>query len=767
MAQRSRTKGGRRRPRARTLGPVRPKAPVAQGRDADAPPQLCRGPRKPRPGEPPQPRLNNHKNRSTWFRARESWPVLESRVETLVSERARARKTLAAPSPGALWQLAGPSNIGGRLTSIVCDPAQPDRVWVGAAGGGVWFSPDAGRTWHAQWHAQDVLNCGALAIDPADPNVLFCGTGEANLSADSYPGVGLYKTIDGGAVWVLLAASSRTGLPRRIGAIAVDPFDSRHLVLGGVGHNRVSDPGGVFTSRDGGISWTRETFVSEQNYWCHAVLFHPRKRGTLFVTVTEQGARNGIWRSTDGGTTWKQLRDGLPDAASMHRTSLAISRSDPRVVYACAADATSALADRLLGVFRSGDGGAKWKKVSGTHFRLEGQMSYNNAIAVHPLDPDHVICGGVDLHLTKNGGKAWTKVTAWDADRGASRYAHADHHALLMPAQAPGRVYSANDGGLDVSENGGAAWSNRSNGLAVTMFYDVDVAQSDARSFGGGAQDNGTLVTTTGRADDHWELNGGDGGWIVYSPRDAGHVYASSQFGEIERFRNGRHARVTPANATYQSESGRVWMVYIVMDPRDEETAFTATLRLWKTTDDGESWTELSPNLDGSPVTAIEVSRADPRRLYVGTENGGFFRSRDGGKHWSSDLQGATLPGTTVTRIASSPEDEDVVFATVANFGHAHVYRSDDGGDTWRDVDRGQLPDVPHHAIVIPRDEPRTVYVSSDAGVFRSPDLGESWTDLTQNLPNVMVVDIVHHQTARTLTAATYGRSLWRLDIGG
>ena len=232
----------------------------------------------------------------------------------------------------------------------------------------------------------------------------------------------------------------------------------------------------------------------------------------------------------------------------------------------------------------------------------------------------------------------------------------------------------------------------------------------------------------------------------MYSPRDAGHVYASSQFGDIERFRNGRRANVTPTNVAYASESGRVWMVYIAMDPRDEETVFTGTLRLWKTKDDGGRWEDVSPSLDGSPITAIDVSRADRRRLYVGTENGGFFRSRDGGKHWSPDLQGATLPGTTVTRIASSPEDADIVFASVANFGHAHVYRSDDGGDTWRDVDRGQLHDVPHHAIVIPSGEPRTLYVSSDAGVFRSPDLGETWTDLTRNLPNVMVVDLVHHR---------------------
>ena len=156
-------------------------------------------------------------------------------------------------------------------------------------------------------------------------------------------------------------------------------------------------------------------------------------------------------------------------------------------------------ADQVLGVFKSTDGGTTWRNVAGSHFADEGQMSYGNAIAVHPADPNHVICGGVDLHVSTNGGASWRVASHWDADRGTATYAHADHHMLVMPASKPGRIYSANDGGLDVSEDGGANWTNRSNGLAVTMFYDIDVAQTDARIYGGGAQDNGTLVTQSGR----------------------------------------------------------------------------------------------------------------------------------------------------------------------------------------------------------------------------------------------------------------------------
>jgi photosystem II stability/assembly factor-like uncharacterized protein len=241
------------------------------------------------------------------------------------------------------WKPSGPTNIGGRLTCIVCDPQHPDRIWVGAAGGGVWFSANAGRNWSPQWHKQqDSLNVGALAIDPNDPQHLYCGTGEANLSADSYPGVGLYETRDGGTNWSLIAsASGPHALPGRIGAIAVDPSDSKHVLVGGIGFGEVAqdnDCGGMYVSRDGGNTWQREVFVSPTNYWCHSILFDPHHKGTVYATFTARGAASGIYRSPDG-ITWVQLHNGLPEPERFGRTSLALSLSSPDVVYALVADA--------------------------------------------------------------------------------------------------------------------------------------------------------------------------------------------------------------------------------------------------------------------------------------------------------------------------------------------------------------------------------------------------------------------------------------------
>src|SRR5262249_25326756 len=281
-------------------------------------------------------------------------------------------------------------------------------------------------------------------------------------------------------------------------------------------------------------------------------------------------------------------------------------------------------------------------------------------------------------------------------------------------------------------------------------------------NYGGGAQDNGTLVTTDGRSDDHFEILGGDGGWMVYDPDDAGHLYASYYNMAIYRFRDGRTRDVSPnvpANA-------QIWLCYITMDPSDSTRVYTGSTRMWRTSNDGLSWQAISPVFDGSPVSAIEVAPADAKRIYVGTENGGVFRSLDRGKTWSPDISGAAIPGNMITRLDTTRKlGADTVFATVANFGHSHVFRSDDGGLSWTDVDRGQLPDVPHHAILIRPDDPKTLFVANDVGVYASRDQGKTWTNMSGNLPNVMAVDLVYQLKDKTLSVATYGRSLWRTKV--
>lgn len=750
---------------AKTRSKRRPASSAAKELDET---EVVLAPLSRRKGKVQSIRLTSHKARSRWFQTRASWPVREAPVHRLVRERQRVEKSLAPPANiPAQWECVGPTNIGGRITCLACHPKHPERLWAGAAGGGVWQSKDGGQSWSSCWNDQDILNIGSLAVDPKNADVIYCGTGEANLSLDSYPGVGLYSSRDAGRTWQLLASTERNGIPSGIGVIAIDPFDSKHLLIGGVGYAEVSFAGksfgGIYESFDSGVSWERKTFISTQNYWCHSIVFHPTRKGSVFATFTEQGSRSGIWRSRDGAKNWQLLTKGLPDTALFGRTSLAISRSKPEVLYALAADESSASSDLLLGVYRSSNGGDNWTSIGKNHFAKEGQLSYGNTIVVHPKDHNFVICGGVDLHCTTNGGDTWRKITHWELERGDPKYAHADHHALLMPSSVPGLIYDGNDGGVDVSEDVGAHWKNRSNGLSITMFYDLDVAPSDGLVFGGGAQDNGTVITKTGASTTFFQIYEGDGGWIVFDPKDVNHVFCSVYNLDIRRFHGSVHANVSPPASETEQES--VWMCFITLDPANSKTVFTGSYRVWRSRNDGENWHVVSPKLDGSSISAIEVAAANPKRIYVGTENGGFFRSLDGGDNWSPNISSAIVPGHTITRLETHPRDANVVIATVANFGHSHVFRSHDGGLIWEDLDMGQLPDVPHHVVVIRADELDKVYVGNDAGVFMLDTNTGRWMNLTKNLPNAMVVDMVYHERDGTLSVATYGRSIWRLKL--
>jgi photosystem II stability/assembly factor-like uncharacterized protein len=229
------------------------------------------------------------------------------------------------------------------------------------------------------------------------------------------------------------------------------------------------------------------------------------------------------------------------------------------------------------------------------------------------------------------------------------------------------------------------------------------------------------------------------------------------------RFRNGGHRKVSPPFKP--DEMGGVWMVYITIDPNHGDTVYTGAQRLYRTRNDGLSWDALTPILDGSPISAIEVAAADSRFVYVGTENGGFFASTDAGRTWSPNLASGTVPGVMITRIETPPDDARTVLLTVGNFGNSHVFRSTDAGMSWSDIDGGRLPDVPHHAVLVRPDAPSHIYVCNDVGVFVSRDGGATWGNATLNLPNVMIVDLAFHVASRVLYAASYGRSIWKLQL--
>lgn len=743
-----------------------------------------------------------HKERAAWFHGRAAMPPRDADPSALEDYWA-ARQALEQSGQAGLepeWQCAGPFNIGGRVTALAVIPGRQDVLLAGSSAGGVWRSTDSGHHWEFRWPKWVSQHIGALAADPSDSGHLYCGTGEANLSGDSYAGSGLLESRDGGLHWHTLVWSRESHLPRRIGALAVDPFDSDHLALGGVTHSEV-DPGGLFLSRNGGRSWY-PAGIATRNYLCHAVVFDPRQKGLLYAAINAKGMLSGIWRSENGGKRWDHLGvdtggAGLPSGDRFGRTSLALAPSNPNVVYAFAGDPEG----KVLGVFRSGDNGDTWKEVGGHHFSHERSLTYNTAIAVHPKHPDFVLAGAVDLHRTQDGAFTWIRASDRHAPKNSGHYVHADHHALVF--SIGDRVYSGNDGGVAVSVDGGKNWSGRSQNLVTTMFYSVDVAPSNSRYCGGGTQDNGTLLTGMGSRQGYFhQVLPGDGGWTVFHPDDEKHVIGSSQNLRISRhhpgtgWEEGFWKVISPD--VPEDERKQKPITIMAIDTRKRQDCLTHWIwvgsnRLWVTKDYGDTWKPSSPVFDGSAVTAIEVSDLDHDTVLVGTAHGGIFRTRDGGKTWSGNLAGPYVPARLISDIESHPRYPNRILATVAGTGmgrhlvptiyrsrhpdgtlreesFSHVFASNDGGDSWFDVDRGRLPDVAYHALEFETHPPYRAFVAGDCGVWMwlnghwEDEAGGMWADVSGNLPNVSVSDLVYHHGDRMLMAATQGRGLWRLD---
>ncbi|MDX2149469.1 MAG: hypothetical protein SFV54_01945 [Bryobacteraceae bacterium] len=777
-------------------------------------------------------RFTTHRVRADAFRARTAYPSRESYPEDLAR---RQRQELPH------WTEVGPLNSGGRLTAILVDPRQPKRIIVGSAAGGVYVSHNYGRQWTYCWDDQEqTLNIGSLAFDPSNPDRVYAGTGEANLSGDNYPGVGLFRLEPGAAGWTQVADTRIHfkqprpnfgmfpfgGLPRRIGTIAVDPFDSNHVFVGGVTHSG-EQGAGLFETFDGGGHWETARdrnqkklaslislhkpdgappFISSLGYFCHSVVFHRKHQGVAMAAVEAQGTQSGIWITRDGGDSWTQCTAGLPPGDQWGRTTLAIAGSTD-VVYALVGRPRTG---GLLGVFRSENLGQEWTPLAvPEEFAAGGQFSYNNCLAAHPTRPGIVAVGGVDLFVTLDGGETWRQATNGDPRKSSStNHVHHDHHDVAIVGN---RIYSANDGGFAISNDLGQTWDTRNEGLSLAMLYDLDVSPVSEESLSFGCQDlgiwlRGPLEPRAPKRDRvlrrEWR---GDGGWTCYHPTDQFHLYASLQRMELFRYRLEDQQWKRCKLAVSQREARSVWMAIIAMDRSDRtgdapRAVYTGSKRVWRTTTATNSWKPVSPILDGSVITAIDVASSDPAFVYVGTENGGFFRSTDAGKTWSGNLSGPLSPGRLITRILSHPEDPRLVSYTLGTIAGQlelneaggfdagqdvplrflragyeneadgkrtiqefwHLYTSEDAGDTWGcDIATG-MPNLPHNALAfLPN---RVLVAANDGGVIYTTS-GHHYRPLTGNLPNVRITDIVYHAKSKTLFAATYGRGVWSLPL--
>jgi hypothetical protein len=707
-----------------------------------------------------------------WFAMQRTYPFRSLDIGALEARaRSQAGAVRAAPGIQAAWQSLGPVNIGGRVTDLVVHPTQPNTVFAAAATGGVWRSTDAAATFTWAWNPALTPSIGALAITAN--GTLYAGTGESNPGGGSvtFPGAGLFRSTDSGATWQSLGLTGTD----RIGRIAIDPTNSNRMFVAAAGNLFV--PGGqrgLYRTTDGGATWQLVLAGANGTTGAIDVAMSPTDPNRLYAAMWDHhrqpngrvygGVGSGIYRSTNGGTTWTRLAGGLPAVSSdLGRMGIAVARNNTNRLYAIAADASG----DFLGFWTSTNGGDTWTRITNTTYLSSSQSTFGwwfGRIWVDPAASQHVFVAGVPMLESLDAGATWR--------RNSSSF-HADQHAMAWDPLTANRVYIGNDGGVYRSSSNGSltgAWTKsiRQNNL---QFYTVAVSRQDISRISGGLQDNGS-VRSWGAT--NWNsINGGDGLANLIDPVDNNKVYACSQYGVCNRSTTGGSS-MSPFGATTSERRG--WLTPVEFDPSNPAIMYYGGNRLNRSTSSAATWTVISPDLTrgnggvgGYPfgtITTIAAARSDGRVIYVGTDDGRVWITRNTGGTWTEITAG--LPTRWITRVAVDPTDANLAYVTVSGFRNgdpaAHVFRTTNGGATWQDIS-GNLPDAPVNDLVLdPRNRLR-LFTATDVGVFVSTDGGGTWSQSGTGLPMVPVSDLeaTDTGTATVLTAATFGLGIYRL----
>lgn len=690
----------------------------------------------------------------------------------------------ATPVPGGQWTLIGPEPTNtpysypltsGRISALAVVPGTASTVYLGGAQGGVWKTTNSGTNWTPLTDNQPSLAIGSIALDPTNSSIVYVGTGEENFSGDSYYGAGILKSTDGGSTWSQLGGSIFAGPFQtgayyggggRVGAIAVDPGNNQIVLAAAQVYNGSNGPG-IYRSTNGGTSWTNVL----PNATGTAAFFDPTNGTIAYAALGETGgsSSNGVYRSADSGATWAR-----PDMGSLHplpttnvgRIALALAPSSTTTLYA-AIQNTSPFGS-LLGVWKSTDSGADWTQLTVTDF-CTPQCWYDIVVAVDPANASYVYAGGSanngTLFRSPDGGTTWAEV-----DTGL----HVDHHAVAFASDGS-KVYVGNDGGVwsstDVT-NTTVNWTNLNSTLAVTQFYPgLSFHPTNPNIAIGGTQDNGTQLYSGTLG---WNnVTCGDGGWAAIDPSTPATIYAACQNIQILKSTTGGAFGTWSSAQSGIAADRSQFIPPLVIDSATPARLYFGTYRVWQTTNGAGSWTAISPDLTaGGTLTTIAVAPSDSNTVYVGSSDAKVQVTTNAGMGASAtwtDIT-STLPNRSVTMVAVDPLHSLTAYVTFSGFSgfggdnQGHVFKTTTGGTSWTDIS-GNLPNTPVNDIAIDPDLPNTFYVGTDVGVFSTINGGTTWSTLSSGLPTVAVLGLKFHRPSRTLRAVTHGRSVWDLSL--
>jgi photosystem II stability/assembly factor-like uncharacterized protein len=697
----------------------------------------------------------------------------------------------------------GPAVIGGRIDDFAVVEKNSDIIYTATASGGVWRTTDGGITWKPIFEHVGPMSIGAIAVSQQDPSVVWAGTGEPNNRNSSSWGAGVYKSSDSGDSWTMVGLADT----HHIGQIEIDPRNSNVVYVAALGRLwGANEERGLYKTTDGGKTWSRVLYVN-QDTGVVDVKLDPNSPDTLYAATYQRrrtafgfnggGAGSALHKSTDGGATWTKLTNDLPYASGgdTGRIGIAIYRKDPRIVYA------EIEHSKGNGMYRSEDRGATWKKMSGANpnpaYFSRFWIDPNNDLRIYiAANQSAGVLAGITV--SDDGGKTFRA--------GLGDQVHADFHAMWINPANSNHMIIGVDGGIYLSRNGGNDWDHL-NQIALGQAYQVGYDMSKPYRVCAGFQDNGSLCGpvanrhANGVTNSDWmRVIAGDGFHTQPDPADANIVYVEAQEGQLRRLNLTTHewASIAPAPKETDPPYRFYWNSPFIISNHDPKTIYFGAQYVFKSTDRGDNWTTVSPDLTTNvdrntlPIMGVlpkeqTVSRGygvssypciiriaesprDAQVLWAGTDDGNLQVTRDGGKSWKNVATAVGVPkGTYVSGIEASRTDAGsayVVFdAHRANDFSAYIFRTDDFGTTWKSVS-GDLPRN-HGSVRVVREDPvnaSLLFAGTEFGAYVSFDRGGHWSLLASNLPTVRVDDIQIHPRERDLILGTHGRSIWILD---
>ncbi|MFM2207257.1 MAG: hypothetical protein RL213_1232 [Bacteroidota bacterium] len=646
------------------------------------------------------------------------------------SEQYRLRHAAAAERNISQWQFIGPGTLpangggAGRVNVFRLEPGNNSVIYVGAACGGIWKSVDGGLNWMPVSDRLAAISIADIAINPRNPDSVYAATGDGygyEVSGGFWGGTysaGVMLSPDGGATWQQCGLSFAQTNSEIIQRLVIKP-DQPEVLL-------ASTRNGLFRSGDAGATWS-----SVRSGHHFDIEFHPTRPDTVFAT----DETSLLW-SVNGGVTWAVRQGGLCSG----RLSLALTPANINRIF---------LVCENMDFFRSDDLGATIQQLSPpTPADFYGY--YDAVLAVSPVNANTVICGGLNMAKSTDGGNTWTQIAPG---------VHPDQHYIDYQPGSGQVVYSCNDGGFYKSVNGGSSFTDLSEGLGIKQYYRFAQSASDPYTLFAGAQDNGTDRLTAGA----WtRVFGGDGTDCMVDPANDQNVFASYQNGALQKSTDGGQ------NFVDISPSSGEWVTPFAMHPLNTQIIYGGYEEVYRSNDAGVSWNTLSSGVFNASLISMDVNRSDPDFIYTATYDR-VYRTTDGGVNWSDITAGLPVANATVSSVTSSWSDPLTVWVTLSGYSSGQkVYRSGNGGATWSNMS-GTLPNLPVNCLVeqFNASNPGSLYIGTDMGVFRTDSLLNDWQLFDSGLPNVVVSDLDIQYGFGKLRAATYGRGLWEADLNG